>query len=181
MMITVSPCFHWVGYHISTGLLQEGYEVIGIDGMDDLLSDHLYMYVGRNSNFQHFYNHTDKENHLQIGEEERKVSIDDYLIVILSGEGSSLVRRIEIPELYGEWMDIHSLNLQSPDELYEWVIKNDAVYITDFLKVMIPLIIEEKAQTSTVIFDQEKSDEDRKRNVEAVWKSHMVSLSLGII
>lgn len=179
MMITVSPCFHWIGYHISTGLLQEGFEVVGIDRMDVLLCDHLYMYVGRNSNFQHFYNHTDKENHLQTGPEEWRVNIEDGLLVIHRGAEESLTKRIEMPELYGEWMDLTALNISSSDDLYHWVLENNAVYISDFVKEMCDFFVIGKDQDFQV--EQVKSEDEVRRNIESVWKSHKLSLSLGLM
>ncbi|ARI78038.1 hypothetical protein [Halobacillus mangrovi] len=179
MMITVSPCFHWIGYHISTGLLQEGFEVVGIDRMDDLLCDHLYMYVGRNSNFQHFYNHIDKEKHLQTGPEEWKVNIEDGLLIIKQGAEESLTKRIEMPELYGEWMDLTALNIHNSDDLCQWVFKNDAVYISDFVKKVCHFFVIGKGHDFQV--EQEKSEDEVRRNVDSVWKSHALSLSLGLM
>ncbi|MGI8314445.1 hypothetical protein [Halobacillus mangrovi] len=179
MMITVSPCFHWIGYHISTGLLQEGYEVVGIDHMDDLLCDHLYMFVGRNSNFQHFYNHIDKEKHLHTGPEEWRVNIEDSLLIIQQGADKSLTKRIEMPELYGEWMDLTALNIHSSDGLYQWVLKNNGVYISDFVNEVCDFLVIGKDHDLRI--DQAKSEGEIRRNVEAVWKSHELSLSLGLM
>ncbi|SFJ65366.1 hypothetical protein SAMN04487936_103206 [Halobacillus dabanensis] len=132
MMVTVNPCFHWVGYHITRGLLQEGVEVIGIDPIIDEKSDLLYMFVGRNSNFQHFFQEYDKENYVQKAENEITVEyVEDFLLIKKAKEKQEW---LELPKLYGEWMDLDRYGLQGRDSLMKWIEINDAIYIEDFFE-----------------------------------------------
>lgn len=132
MIVTVNPCFHWIGYHITAGLLQEGGEVIGIDPITDDKSDLLYMFVGRNSNFQHFFQEYDKENYVQNSEDEIVVEyVEDCLLIKKAADKKEWV---ELPKLYGEWMDLERYGLKGRESLTKWIEKNDAVYIGSFFE-----------------------------------------------
>lgn len=130
MIVTVQPCFHWIGFHITSYLLQEGVEVIGIDPIETNQSDFLYMYVGRNSNFQHFFQKKDKENHVQGTEEEASVEYVDQHLLVRKNRKAIWVK---LPSLYGEWMDLNRLGIQDKDQLKSWIKEKEAVYIGDFL------------------------------------------------
>ncbi|MFZ0369755.1 MAG: hypothetical protein WAM07_09140 [Halobacillus sp.] len=178
MLITVHPCFHWIGYHMSTGFLQEGRQVIGIDRMDASLSEHLYMYVGRNSNFQHFYSKEDKERHTQPTDDELFIEYaDQYLIVERKHEDRIFVQ-VELPHLYGEWMDVSRKGIEQEEELLEWVRASKAVYISDFLNEFIPYVLSLKEERQPKPFEDLCSPEDQNKRVESVWKAYQTMRKL---
>ncbi|MGP4077219.1 hypothetical protein [Halobacillus sp. K22] len=178
MLITVHPCFHWIGYHMSTCFLQEGKQVIGIDRMDASLSEHLYMYVGRNSNFQHFYSKDDKEKHSQPTDDELLIEYaDQYLSVEKKQEGRSFVQ-VELPQLYGEWMDLSHKGIEQEEELFEWVRQSNAVYISDFLSEFIPYVLTLEDERKPEFYEEVRNPEDTKKRVESVWKAYRTMRNL---
>lgn len=163
MLVTINPCFHWIGYHITTGLLQEGVEVVGIDPISDGKSDFLYMFVGRNSNFQHFFQKEDRENHVQ--QKKGEIEIEFY-------EGSLMIKReaikewVELPKLYGEWMNTQRWDIKSQEELVEWIYKNEAFYVGDLFTDLWTCLSNEESFT----LKKYESDEALiKERVEAIW------------
>ncbi|WLR47554.1 hypothetical protein LC065_18960 [Halobacillus litoralis] len=169
MMVTINPCFHWIGYHLTSSLLQEGIEVIGIDPIVDSKSDLLYMYVGRNSNFQHFFQRSDKENHVQQSNDEWEVDlVDDGLLV---RQGDTERDWIEIPLLYGEWMDICKTGAKEKDELLQWITDQQATYIGDFMDTFLKSFLDQQP------FRLEKRADDKgivKERVEALWRCELL-------
>ncbi|WP_226576917.1 hypothetical protein [Halobacillus litoralis] len=164
MLVTVHPCFHWVGFHTSTHLLQEGVEVIGVDPIEDKRADFLYMYVGRNSNFQHFFQEADKDNHVHQTEDEIVVEYVENSVHVRHSNGNE--KWIELPKLYGEWMDLEKIGVQNESRLMEWVKKNEAVYIGDFVEDLIPFLCKGVPFELTVA-QKEEQIADR---VSAVWR-----------
>ncbi|ELK45218.1 UNVERIFIED_CONTAM: hypothetical protein N8J90_11470 [Halobacillus marinus] len=156
MVVVVHPSFHWIGYHVCKELLQEGHVVIGIDPIKDKRSDLLYMYVGRNSNFQHFFQKSDKENHMHNSGSEVEVDIKKGKVRIVTSEGEE---RVEIPALYGEWMPMADHSFQEKGDLRKWIEETEAVYVGDFVKTLLPSYLTRNME--------EESLEER---VEATWR-----------
>lgn len=180
MLVTVNPCFHWVGYHLCSALLQEGIEVVGIDDMREDKSDHLYMYIGRNSNFQHFYTKDDKESYIHQNNNERVVTlVGDQLHVADRGSDSS-AQLVELPSLFGEWMTMDKIDVRSKDELYQWVKDNDAVYVGDFVKSFIPYLLSNTRGVSEIVVETETNEERMDKNLTSVWKTFMIDQSIGL-
>ncbi len=170
MMTTIYQCFHWIGYHLTTNLLQEGYEVIGIDPMFSPLSEQLYMFVGRNSNFQHFYTVQDKEKHVHTNEEEKMINIQGNVLVIEETANSKATNCIELPPLFGEWMDLDELGINQKEELAEWVADTKAVYIEDLVKVLIPAI--SKGEWHPSLHSLEGREENLEKKIANTWDSY---------
>ncbi|GEN52906.1 hypothetical protein [Halobacillus faecis] len=165
MMVTINPCFHWIGYHLTSSLLQEGIEVIGIDPIEDSKSDLLYMYVGRNSNFQHFFQRSDKENHVQQSNDEWEVDLVDEGLLVRQGDTEE--NWIETPLLYGEWMDIRKTGAQGKGELVQWIMDHQATYIGDFMDAFLrsfldqePFRVGERLEDKDIITER----------VDALWR-----------
>ncbi|MGP4062028.1 hypothetical protein [Halobacillus sp. H74] len=165
MMVTVHPCFHWIGYHISTGLLQEGVEVVGIDPIIDERSDLLYMYVGRNSNFQHFFRKEEKENHVQQKDDEVMIEfVEDCILIKRNDRDKELVK---LPPLYGEWMNFERLGIGDKESLQQWVEEHEAVYIEDFLKELLPIVLRDEGFYWTAT---EQGESVLKERLEEIWR-----------
>jgi hypothetical protein len=163
MVVTINPCFHWIGYHITSGLLQEGVEVIGIDPITDDKSDLLYMFVGRNSNFQHFFQEHDKENYVQKAEDEITVEyVEDCLLIKRAAE---IKEWVDLPMLYGEWMDLDRYGLKGHDSLIKWIEKNDAVYIGSFIE---DLYLSLRHEKPCIVKKRIDKEEEVVKRVEAI-------------
>lgn len=170
MLFIVQPCFHWVGYHIVTHLLQEGIEVVGIDELSEEVNTHLYMLVGRNSNFQHFFFIEDKSNHLHGSNEETFISYQQNQLVI---NRENEVEVIDLPPLYGEWMDLNKFHSESA--LYQWVKETNALYIKVVVKKLIDRLIQKEEVSCLFPLDIEESEESMKQNVNDIWETYMKS------
>ncbi|MCA0969601.1 hypothetical protein LCM20_03215 [Halobacillus litoralis] len=165
MIITVNPSFHWIGYHLTANLLQEGVSVIGIDSLTSERSEQLYMFVGRNSNFQHFYNQEDKEQHIHIEDDEISIVYEQNELFI--EQSGALLAHLTLPIVYGEWMDLPDHEISNEDELYEWVREREAVYIGDYVKKAFPQVVSKHLPPA---LDMENEGQLR-RNVHEVWKT----------
>ncbi|CDQ21038.1 hypothetical protein SAMN05192559_106178 [Halobacillus karajensis] len=163
MVVTIHPCFHWIGFHITSSLLQEGMEVVGIDPISDRKKDLLYMFVGRNSNFQHFYNIEDKENHIQRTKGEWEIEIWEEGLLV-KGENYE-EEWIEFPLLYGEWMDLHPTESEDQSDLKRWILDKEAVYIGDFLEDFL-----------TSLFNQETFNRRERKLEEETLNERIKSL-----
>ncbi|RWZ55157.1 hypothetical protein EQV77_10930 [Halobacillus fulvus] len=169
MVITVKPCFHWIGYHIMTSLLQEGMEVVGIDRLDQKRKDHLYMYVGRNSNFQYFFNEKDKENHIHQEEEEIEIRCSTERL-IGRNKKQDTTHDWKLPIVYGEWMDIQRMDIESEEELLDWVLQTEAVYIGDVTTPFLDLLLDREDSADVKREDQQA---EVASHVREVWQTHL--------
>lgn len=165
MLVTVRPCFHWIGYHMTANLLQEGEEVIGIDPLTSDLSHHLYMFVGRNSNFQHFYDKKDKEHFIHKEPEEIFVQYEQNELSI--EQNQSVILNTSLPKLYGEWMDLPDERIQSEEDMWEWIMEHEATYIGDFFRQSLP----EKMAKCFLSHKNGRDSDQLRREVREVWRT----------
>ncbi|UOQ92823.1 hypothetical protein MUO14_20795 [Halobacillus shinanisalinarum] len=166
MVSIIYNCFHWIGYHCIQHLLQDGREVIGIDKIDTQVKEHLYMSVGRNSNFQHFSTGEDRENHSHQSYEDQRLYIYNDMIEICPNGRTSNRLCVELPQLYGEWMDIQA---DTYEEFRHWVINSRAVYVEDFIKEIFKYV------SNGDVFrldDQRFSRGEDKGHLENVWQTY---------
>lgn len=129
MLFLVENCFHWIGFHIINYLLEDGYQVHGVDEISTDKKEHLSMYVGRNESFQHFSaleRDTDYDTSMKI---------DNNEIIITHQQNKSL--RVKLPLLFGEWMPMESNGIYYKNELISFdsdVFIREGVFIEDFIK-----------------------------------------------
>ncbi|MBA2174501.1 hypothetical protein H0266_06220 [Halobacillus locisalis] len=165
MVITVKPCFHWIGYHITTNFLQEGIEVIGIDNLSTNMAQHLYMYVGRNSNFQHFYDKESKHQHVHEGCDELFLQYEGSSLTVEKND--TIIYQCTLPTLYGEWMPNPEASITSEADMLQWVREQDAVYIGDFINELFQEIRDDELPLSTDV----NTGSPVTDHVVAVWKT----------
>ncbi|WP_077600921.1 NAD(P)-dependent oxidoreductase [Oceanobacillus sojae] len=150
MRILVIPHNHWVGYHVVTKLLDEGCQVEGIrDARNDTgLED----FFGRNSHFREIdqaVNHYElaividdsaTKNIKENAEKIFHIQTDTSLKIVPDNMNTSV---ISVPYLIGEGMEINETGLVMDGRLIPYTDKdweNNAIYITDFLNVLIQWI-----------------------------------------
>lgn len=51
MKVLIIDCFHWLGFHLTTKYLDEGFSVTGVDTLMEPRREFLCDFVGRNANF----------------------------------------------------------------------------------------------------------------------------------
>jgi len=113
MSVYIEDCFHWIGYHLVTVLLEEGWIVYGRDRLDAPNREHLSMFVGRNSHFSLLDDEEGKQMHPRI-----EISDDQNGISITTTEGEKIV--INCSPLIGEWMPMTATHMLNGDKLQPW-------------------------------------------------------------
>lgn len=139
MIVKIVNCFHWIGYHLTNHLLEQGLEVHGIDEIDTDKKELFSQFVGRNDRFM-----LDDKN-INAQRNDVTIEINSQLshqqketIIILKkkrrtnshAESSS----IKVPIVIGEWMpkdDIEKL----ADGFQTDAFLNKAIRIEDLLVV----------------------------------------------
>ncbi|GGF15527.1 hypothetical protein GCM10010954_12700 [Halobacillus andaensis] len=135
MVVVLFNCFHWMGYHCARQLLHSGHEVVGVDEIDDPMKEQLYMYVGRNSNFQHFNTIEERDNHSHYTNDESHLLISNETLVIKYKLFDEVT--IDLPPLFGEWMDMKDKEIETIDDLKLWILERGALYVGDFFETVI--------------------------------------------
>ncbi|GGP14413.1 NAD(P)-dependent oxidoreductase [Oceanobacillus neutriphilus] len=150
MRILVTPHNHWVGYHVVTRLLDKGCQIEGI--RDPRIDTGLEDFFGRNSNFQeidqaasHYdlaivIDDSETKNIKESAEKIFHIQTDTSLKIVPDNMNTSV---ISVPYLIGEGMEINETGLVMDGRLIPYTDKdweNNAIYITDFLNVLIQWI-----------------------------------------
>lgn len=148
MSYLVDNCFHWIGYHITDYLLEQGEKVVGVGEVKSELEEQLSMLIGRNSLFTHlqplddatyhtaiiigestFSNVSERQLHIQTAHKQK----NDQHITILSA-----------PYLYGEWMPMYKDGCYTekkekvPFDSEQFL--QEAVHISDFARELYSLM-----------------------------------------
>lgn len=141
MTICITNCFHWIGFHITNRLLEDGYNVDGIADMNTEKEEDLSLMLGRNSMFS-LYN---SENEIKEKEYTDVILIDKSKVrAIPSGKTYALgisteeptVIKLELPLLFGEWMPMDENGVYVNDKYIKFdssQFQNEAIYIDNFL------------------------------------------------
>ncbi|MBM7554044.1 hypothetical protein [Thalassobacillus pellis] len=149
MAYVIDSCFHWIGYHMVQHLLNKGFEVIGVDALEDEKKEALYMFVGRNSCFQHFHTLGEIERYSDRGQIDGIIGVTegnlhDYpygQIKIADSihelQESKDIENIRVPLSYGEWMprdETYGFPGDHQIVMEDLVESESACYIEDFIK-----------------------------------------------
>lgn len=172
MVVVLFNCFHWVGYHLTRQLLHNGHEVVGVDLIDDTKKEQLYMYVGRNSHFQHFNTIEERFNHSHHSKDEPKFLISDEAIKVEYEDYSSDDILINFPPLFGEFMDMEEKEIDTVDDLKIWILNNGAVYIEDFLEAIIHHLENGELRLQQDVFQNTSREEQPPEVLERIWMVH---------
>lgn len=150
MRILVVPHNKWVGHHVVTRLLDEGYQVDGL--RDKRIDTGLEHFFGRNSHFQEIeratgdydlaivLNDADTKNIKRNAEKTLQIQTDSSLKIISDNADTSV---ISVPYLIGEGMEIDETGLVLDGRFIPYTDKdwrNKAIYIQDFLDVFMQWI-----------------------------------------
>lgn len=147
MTYLVVNCNDWLGFHIVNTLLENDFNVDGIE--DQNKNDHLSMFFGRNSSFSFVDStvkrkydtviYTGDEDELKGIQSERKVFISDNNTGIKGTSKKSEVY-INTPFLFGEWMPMDEKGVYRNQEYIPFeseLFKTTAVYINHFTKGLV--------------------------------------------
>ncbi|TFJ93598.1 hypothetical protein [Lentibacillus salicampi] len=127
MVVFVENCFHWIGFHIMNDLLDNGFQVDGMDSLDTDKKEHLSMFVGRNQLFRHV-SASERNNAYDIS-----LKIEDDALIL---EKENLVT-IHLPLVFGEWMPMNQEGVYDQDDFIPFDSERfltEAVYVGDVLK-----------------------------------------------
>lgn len=105
MKILVKNCFHWIGFHLVSHLLEEGIAIDGIDQLNTNKKQFLNMFFGRNDRFNLLENDTCHDNPydliIKIDNESENTAI---LFERRCQTGVHKQSVIHLPVVIGEWM-----------------------------------------------------------------------------
>src|SRR5699024_12016099 len=133
MIFLVENCFHWLGFHIINRLLDNGYQVDGMDDLDTDKKEHLSMFVGRNELFRHI---TSRERNTDY---DISIQVDECKLVLEKEHPIT----IKLPLIFGEWMPMNQKGLYVQNEFMRFDSKQfltNAVYVKDVLESLQQLI-----------------------------------------
>ncbi|MFC7321204.1 hypothetical protein [Halobacillus campisalis] len=176
MVVVILNCFHWSGYHCARHLLHRGHEVVGVDEINHPKKEELYMYVGRNSHFQHFNTIEERENHSHSSREDPQIFVSDENFILFQEKASVHEIKIEVPPLYGEWMEMEDKQIETIDDLKFWIMENNAVYIEDFLDpVMEHFEQGDLTDIKDVTFQRSQEADQLSELLERIWLIHTMN------
>ncbi|MBM7571522.1 hypothetical protein [Aquibacillus albus] len=183
-MYVVLGAFHWIGYQIITRLLDDSYEVIGIDKMESEKKENLSMYIGRNSLFTHVSS-SEEMNQLQKLQQinilfeidssqlfNDRYSLNTETVINLDKgrvKASSNTVDVDLPLLYGEWMPRNDNGVYHNGQFVAFdseQFKNEAVYIQDFITCLIETISNYKQDRVAIkAFDPSFDSKDAQKTI----------------
>ncbi|WP_010529927.1 hypothetical protein [Lentibacillus jeotgali] len=97
MYFFVENCFHWIGFHIVSHLLDNGWQVDGMDDLDTDSKEHLSMFLGRNDLFHHLMAKQRSSGY------DVSIKVDDRELTLQKNRSTA----IELPLVFGEWMPMN--------------------------------------------------------------------------
>jgi hypothetical protein len=135
MDILVLNATNWIGYHVTERLLAEGYEVKAVK--DPNGNEFLEEFFARNSNLE--WVDTDQKGNVDIVicafNPPEDIHYTYHRMFIINGRQAEFKNAIfcHAPTLFGKWMEFPEKNKRSD-------LKEDGIYMEDFLDVFIPWI-----------------------------------------
>ncbi|WP_407272392.1 hypothetical protein [Radiobacillus sp. PE A8.2] len=156
-MFLVIGTFDWIGYHLTQVLLDKGEQVIGLDKIETEKQENLQMFIGRNSSFQHVKSKQELENHKKYDEIKTVINVDNRsldskglqtkrcfkLVNQALDDDVSGYTQVEIPLLYGEWMNRTEDGIEFNGNYIEFeseIFRNQAIYIEDFVYSFVQIL-----------------------------------------
>lgn len=146
MAILVVHCFHWLGFHITNYLLENGEEVDGIHVASAQAREHLAAFFGRNSQFQlvEFDHKKAYDTVIMIGGQDLIKRVTAKRCLIVNGEtcdrnSQPLITNISVNLLFGEWMpmDLQGIYYEGKHILFNSKeFLTEAIYVNDFVKTL---------------------------------------------
>lgn len=163
MRILVADCSHWVGFHITNALLENGYQVVGVKGKNK--NEHLEMFFARNSNFT-FTEANTKTNYdaaVIAGRDRMPEVVEAERAFVINGSQRKNpdVVPICIPYLFGEWMPMQEEGFYQGEEFISFAsqeFREGAVDIKDAAKGLLQLLNTNKLPVE-IILNPSRKDE----------------------
>ncbi|HLR62860.1 MAG TPA: hypothetical protein VK097_10505 [Lentibacillus sp.] len=106
MYFLVENCFHWIGFHIVSRLLDNGWQVDGMDDLDTDKKEHLSMFLGRNDLFHHVSSCERSSDY------DARVSVGNRELVLQKPESIT----IKLPLIFGEWMPMNEEGIYTQND-----------------------------------------------------------------
>lgn len=174
MSFLVTSCFDWVGFHIVNQLLEEGYDVDGIDEETTAFKEHLSMFLGRNSAFS-----LKTKNELEpydtaimIGDSPCTDVLKAKRMINISRNKIQARREIpmtiiHVPVLFGEWMPMNEQGMYVGNRFISFDsahFLSEAVYVKDFIAGLFQWIQADELPPSLEV--KSKSSESRSLKLE---------------
>ncbi|HEX6593644.1 MAG TPA: hypothetical protein VF095_03535 [Bacillota bacterium] len=147
MSILVVNCFDWIGFHLVNELLENGYNVHGLDVLHSMKKEHFWMFFARNDRFTLVKDEqmVDKKKKF-----DRLFVIDPVGVVppvqanetiFIGRDENHLSERskmiVNAPLLFGEWMSMCEEGIYVNSEFIRFHSEKfltEAIYINDFIK-----------------------------------------------
>lgn len=183
-MFLVLGCYDWIGFHLTNRLLEEGYEVTGMDLINSDKKENLAMFIGRNSYFTFLDQMDDiKESTssidavIQLSKEcKGKTDLIDTVqgnFYVLSSGGASLDEKaigVTLPVLYGEWCPRDQYGFFHYGTYIRFdsdTFKKEAVYIEDFIEALLQ-IINASNVPSSIMYTSIEDDSRKEENFQFI-------------
>lgn len=154
MIVKIVNCFHWVGYHLTTHLLEQGFKVHGVDTVDTTKKELFSLFVGRNDRFILDDKNNNEQSYDVIIEINRQLSHQqvETIITLKKMPRTNGVRQtcsIKVPIVIGEWMPKEKI-AKITDSLQTDVFLNTALRIEDVLAVCFQWLSKETLTPQTI-------------------------------
>jgi len=134
--VYVKNCFHWIGYHLVTALLDEEWTVYAKDPLNTPEREHLSMFLARHSQFSLLEDEVDKDKipliEIRENKDENKVKIH-----LTTKQGKKVY--IDCSSLVGEWMPMSSTQVLYKCKVQPWegLKKEEIIEIGVFAGIII--------------------------------------------
>ncbi|SHG23048.1 hypothetical protein [Ornithinibacillus halophilus] len=166
MSLLIVNCFHWIGFHLVDHLLEEGYEVCGMDDLGSEKKENLSMFFGRNDSFKLI---SEKEE----SEFDTVIVVDDVFPATISSKKTieigfnsiegreGQIIQVTVPILFGEWMPMSEEGIIYNDRLIPFESEEfltEAIYINDFIQVFSQLIKASNLSNNIMVCSQKCRD-----------------------
>lgn len=194
MTILVGNCFHWVGFHLVSQLLERGYKVDGIGKVFDHKTEHLSMFLGRNSSFSLITEIVESKSYrliMTVNENQLFHKKKIYPMIIIRTDGKinnqEIQSVVDAPMLYGKWMPMTDTGIYHRDTFVPFLSDtfiNQAVCVEKYIDNLLNLIVEENF-TSDIIENIYNNKEEinvlnkKLQNIDEKQKSKELALLLA--
>lgn len=173
MTILVNHCYHWLSFHLINELIDNSYTVVGMNDYENKLTDHLSMFLGRNSLFteETSYSNFHYESAIIFGDiQDRKIKSDRVLRLYSTADSQfssdeDNVTRIHLPLLFGNWMPMTKKGMYNDSKFVSFqsiYFKEQAIYIGDFCKLLISLLQQSQLPREVKVFSANSQNNKEK-------------------
>lgn len=163
MIVKVVNCFHWIGYHLTNHLLEQGDEVHGVDKIDTDKKELFSLFVGRNNRFTLCNkNKNQQKNDVTIEINSQLSHQQNATVIILKKmrrtNSHAETSSIKVSIVIGEWMPKDEIE-RLTNNLQTDAFLNKAIRIKDLLAVCYQWLKKETFMPQTIqLLPRENND-----------------------